>query len=38
VAEWCFEFYNNKRRHNSAAMMSPVAFETTNAVLRPEAA
>jgi len=37
VAEWCFEFYNTQRRHSSAAMMSPVAFETT-AALQLEAA
>ena len=37
VAEWCNEFYNTRRRHSSAAMMSPVAFETT-AALHPEAA
>ena len=37
VAEWCFEFYNTQRRHSSAAMMSPVSFETTTA-LQPEAA
>ncbi len=37
VAKWCLEFYNTGRRHSSAAMMSPVAFETT-AALRPEAA
>ena len=37
VAEWCFEFYNTKRRHSSAAMMTPASFETT-AALRPEAA
>ena len=37
VAEWCFEFYNTKRRHSSAAMMTPVSFEAT-AALQPEAA
>ena len=37
VANWCFGFYNTKRRHSSAAMMSPVSFETT-AALRSEAA
>ena len=31
VLEWCFEFYNTTRRHSSAAMMSPVAYETTAA-------
>jgi len=37
AAEWCSEFYNTKRRHSSAAMMTPAAFEAT-AALRPEAA
>ena len=23
VAEWCHDFYNTKRRHSAAAMMSP---------------
>jgi len=38
VADWCYGFYNTKRRHSSAAIMSPVAFETTTPALRPEAA
>lgn len=37
VAEWCFEFYNTQRRHSSAAMMTPLAFEA-RAALQPEAA
>ncbi len=37
VAEWCFEFYNTHRCHSSAAMMTPVSFETA-AALQPEAA
>ncbi len=37
VLEWCFEFYNTTRRHSSAAMMSPVAYETA-ATGQPEAA
>ena len=37
VADWCFEFYNTRRRHSSAAMMPPVSFETA-AAIRPEAA
>ncbi len=37
VLEWCFEFYNTTRRHSSAAMMSPVDYETT-AALQTEAA
>ncbi len=39
VAEWCFEFYNTVRRHSSAAMMSPIAFEaSTTADAQPDAA
>lgn len=37
VVDWCWNFYNTHRRHSSAAMMSPVTFETT-AALQPEAA
>ena len=37
VAEWCWGFYNTKRRHSAAGMMSPVTYETT-AVPQPEAA
>lgn len=37
VADWCWGFYNTKRRHSSAAMMTPASFEAT-AALRPEAA
>lgn len=29
VIDWCFEFYNVQRRHSSAAMMSPVNYEST---------
>lgn len=36
VVTWCYEFYNLKRRHSSAGMMSPINYET--AALRPEAA
>jgi putative transposase len=28
VAAWCHEFYNAKRRHSSAALKSPIAYET----------
>ncbi len=39
VAERCFEFYNTVRRHSSAAMMSPIAFEArTTADDQPVAA
>jgi transposase InsO family protein len=31
VAAWCHEFYNAKRRHSSAALMSPIAYETITA-------
>ena len=37
VMDWCFEFYNTKRRHSSAAMMPPVAFENTAAPNREAA-
>ena len=30
VIDWCLEFYNHQRRHSSAAMMSPVAYEATH--------
>ena len=36
VMDWCFNFYNTTRRHSSAAMMSPIAYET--AALTPRAA
>jgi transposase InsO family protein len=36
VLAWCHEFYNVRRRHSSAGMMSPEAFEA--AALQPEAA
>jgi transposase InsO family protein len=36
VLAWCHEFYNDRRRHSSAGMMSPAAFES--AALQPEAA
>jgi transposase InsO family protein len=29
VIEWCYGFYNHQRRHSSAAMMSPIDYETT---------
>ena len=37
VLAWCHEFYNTKRRHSSAALMSPVEFEKI-AVIQPDAA
>jgi transposase InsO family protein len=36
VLAWCHEFYNVRRRHSSAGMLSPNNFET--AALQPEAA
>jgi transposase InsO family protein len=36
VLTWCHEFYNVRRRHSSAGMMSPDAYEA--AALQPEAA
>ena len=29
VPDWCYGFYNQHRRHSSAAMMSPVNYEST---------
>ena len=37
VTQWCYEFYNHRRRHSSAAMMSPIAYEN-RAVAIPDAA
>jgi putative transposase len=37
VTAWAYEFYNQRRRHSSAAMMSPIDYETSATVL-PEAA
>ena len=37
VLAWCHEFYNVKRRHSSAALMSPIEYENI-AVIQPEAA
>src|SRR5271167_2510627 len=28
VVPWCQDFYNNRRRHTSAALMSPIQYET----------
>ena len=36
VMDWCYGFYNHDRRHSSAAMMSPINYET--AALNREAA
>lgn len=36
VLDWGYGFYNHDRRHSSAAMMSPIAYET--AALTPRAA
>jgi putative transposase len=37
VTAWAYEFYNTRRRHSSAAMMSPTDYENSATVL-PEAA
>ena len=31
VLPWCYEFYNHRRRHSSAQMLSPVAYENLTA-------
>jgi transposase InsO family protein len=36
VLDWCYGFYNHRRRHSAAAGMSPINYET--AALRREAA
>jgi hypothetical protein len=28
VVAWCHDFYNSRRRHSSAALMSPIQYET----------
>ncbi len=37
VTAWAYEFYNQRRRHSSADMMSPIDYENSATVL-PEAA
>jgi putative transposase len=37
VVAWCHDFYNVKRRHSSAALMSPIQYEKI-AVVQPDAA
>jgi putative transposase len=31
IKTWCHEFYNTRRRHSSAALLPPAAFETVTA-------
>ncbi len=31
VLPWCYDFYNHRRRHSSAHMMSPIAYENLTA-------
>jgi putative transposase len=31
VLPWCYEFYNHRRRHSSAHMLSPIAYENLTA-------
>ena len=37
VLAWCHDFYNTRRRHSSAALMSPTEYEKI-AVVQPDAA
>ncbi|QQS00041.1 MAG: IS3 family transposase [Austwickia sp.] len=37
LLDWCYGFYNHERRHSSAGMMSPIAYETTAATAREAA-
>jgi transposase InsO family protein len=36
VLDWCYDFYNQTRRHSSANMMSPINYETAS--VQPDAA
>jgi transposase InsO family protein len=45
VGQWCYEFYNRRRRHSKAGMLTPVAYEQATLTaprtphgLNPEAA
>ncbi len=31
VLPWCYDFYNHRRRHSAAAMMSPIDYENHTA-------
>jgi len=31
VLPWCYDFYNHRRRHSSAQMLSPIAYENLTA-------
>jgi transposase InsO family protein len=31
VLPWCYDFYNLRRRHSSAHMLSPIAYENLTA-------
>jgi transposase InsO family protein len=31
VLPWCYDFYNHRRRHSSAHMLSPIAYENLTA-------
>jgi transposase InsO family protein len=37
LTAWCYDFYNTRRRHSSAGLLPPVAYEKITAI-RPEAA
>jgi putative transposase len=31
VVPWCYDFYNHRRRHSSANMLSPINYENLTA-------
>lgn len=37
VGQWCYGFYNHRRRHSSAGRMSPIAYEKARSTTPPPA-
>jgi putative transposase len=35
VGQWCYDFYNTRRRHSSAGMLTPAAYEQAHANVPP---